>query len=102
MVHGQFAVDGFESVVHGMGSFMMLWFMVLPALVAILLIVLIVRMLRSRGTEGTVGDEVRLLQEMHRTMDRLEQRVDSLETLLHDADASRRPSGDWRGGGDRQ
>lgn len=31
MFHGQLMVDGLEPVVHGMGSFMMLWFVVLPA-----------------------------------------------------------------------
>lgn len=98
MFHGQFMVDGLEPVVHGMGSFMMLWFVVLPALVAVLLLVLIARMLRARSGESAATDDVRLLQEMHRTMDRLERRVDTLETLLRESDARHADLG-WRGGG---
>ncbi|GEB80314.1 phage shock protein B [Desulfovibrio desulfuricans] len=90
-------VDGLEPVVHGMGSFMMLWFVVLPALVAVLLLVLIARMFRSRGSESAATDDVRLLQELHSTMDRLERRVEALETLL--ADDARRDDNGWRGGG---
>ena len=97
MFHGQFMVDGLEPVVHGMGSFMMLWFVVLPALVAVLLLVLIARMFRSRGSESAATDDVRLLQELHSTMDRLERRVEALETLL--ADDARRDDNGWRGGG---
>ena len=97
MFHGQLMVDGLEPVVHGMGSFMMLWFVVLPALVAVLLLVHIARMFRSRGSESAATDDVRLLQELHSTMDRLERRVEALETLL--ADDARRDDNGWRGGG---
>lgn len=96
MVHGHIATDSMEMVVHGMGTFMTMWFLVLPALVAILLIVLIVRMLRSRGSEGETADDIRMLQEMHHTMDRLEQRIESLEMLLQQDAGTQRSSERWR------
>ena len=46
-----------------------------------------VRLMRpaGRAAPGGDADEVRLLQEIHRSLERLESRVDTLETVVLDA-----------------
>jgi len=45
----------------------------------------------SSGTgKGTVSqDETELIQDIHRTLTRLEKRIDSLETIVHDTPKSK-------------
>lgn len=51
-----------------------------------------VRLMRpgGRAAPGSDADEIRLLQEIHRSLERLESRVETLETLVLDARAKGR------------
>ena len=55
-----------------------------------------VRLMRPAGRAAPGGDtdEVRLLQEIHRSLERLESRVDTLETVVLDARSKGRGSCD--------
>jgi hypothetical protein len=57
-------------------------------LAALCVVGMIVRALFSRQDNGHLEDETRLVQDMFRTLNKLEERVAVLETLL----ADRRPS----------
>ena len=53
-------------------------------LLVLALAFLLVRALTRRQEESPMADETRMVQEMYRTLERLENRVDVLETLLAD------------------
>ncbi|MFV0422451.1 envelope stress response membrane protein PspB [Oleidesulfovibrio sp.] len=68
----------------------MFWFMVVPLIAIAIVLVLLLRMLRDRrpGPESEAAmDETRMIQELYRGMNRMEQRVEALETLLLERDA---------------
>lgn len=62
--------------------------------------VVLLRSFTRRQDTGPVADETRLVQDMYRTLDRLEKRVDVLETLL--ADQSPHFTSDWAHDGEPQ
>lgn len=51
--------------------------------------IVLLRSFTKRQDNGPVADETRLVQDMYRTLDRLEKRVDVLETLLADQSGNR-------------
>lgn len=89
MFHATVMLDQMMPMVQGMSAFMFFWFIVLPTLLVVLLLVLVFRLLRGRSAgmaSLAPNDDVRLLQEMHALLARLETRVDALETLVADKD----------------
>lgn len=59
--------------------------------------ILLVRALTRRQEASPVTDEARLVQDMYRTLGRLESRVDVLETLLADRGSEHAARGDEAG-----
>jgi phage shock protein B len=71
-------------------SFGVFWFMILPLIAIAVVLVLLLRLLRDRrpGADADAAtDEARMIQELYRGMNRMEQRVEALETLLLERDA---------------
>ncbi len=74
-----------ETMFHG--PFFFLWI-----IVSVVCVVLVLKMLKDRRTaedEPQVTDEARMVQEMYRSLSRMEQRIQVLEDLL----AERGPQG---------
>lgn len=98
-MHEPYLFDQFFLFMAQLGPVMMFWFLVLPALVVLVLLVLLYRLLRTRdGAPAGRDDEARMMQEMYRSLSRMEERVEALETLLLDAGANDRPESSGRRG----
>lgn len=73
---------------HGLG-FALIWFILIPMAVLAGILILGGRMLGnlfSRNKREESADEARMIQEMYKSLSKLEERVDVLETLLLDAE----------------
>lgn len=67
---------------------MLMFLFSLPVLcVTAVIIALIVRF--NRPEDGSEEEETKLIQEMHRGLGRLEKRIESLETIVLDAETNR-------------
>lgn len=69
-------------------SFMFLfWFVIVPVVLVMLIVYAITRVFRRSECEDELAareEEARINQELANSMDRLEQRIESLETILQD------------------
>lgn len=66
-------------------------------LLVLAITILLVRALTRRQEASPITDEARLVQDMYRTLGRLENRVEVLETLLADRGSERPARGDESG-----
>lgn len=62
------------------------WFVLIPLAVVVGVIYLIAKLIGLIGgkSSGEAADEARMIQEMYSKLDRLEKRVDNLETLTYE------------------
>lgn len=60
-------------------------------LIVLAVILVLVRMLSRKQDTGPAMDEARMVQELYRTLERMENRVDVLETLLAGHSDTRKP-----------
>jgi phage shock protein B len=71
------------------------WFVLIPLAVVVGIIYLLARLIGAigGGRAGDAADEARMVQEMYAKLDKLERRVDNLETLLMETEEKEAENG---------